>query len=78
MEKVKAFLVLKPGIEQTDEVKDSIYEHCIKNIARYAMPYEFEYRGSLPRTLVGKVAYTVLEQEERTKLGDGEALGSLA
>ncbi|MDX9888393.1 MAG: AMP-binding protein [Anaerovoracaceae bacterium] len=78
MEKVKAFLVLKPGIEETDEVKDSIYEHCIKNIARYAMPYEFEYRESLPRTLVGKVAYTVLEQEELTKLGDAEALGSLA
>lgn len=78
MEKVKAFLVLKPGIEQTDEVKDSIYEHCIKNIAKYAMPFEFEYRESLPRTLVGKVAYTVLEQEELTRLGEAEALGSLA
>ena len=31
------------------------------------MPYEFEFRESLPKTLVGKVAYTILEDEERKK-----------
>lgn len=67
MQKVKAFIVLKSGIEATDEVKTSIYEHCKKNIAKYAMPYEFEYRDELPKTLVGKVAYTVLEKEEEQK-----------
>lgn len=78
IQKVKAFLVLKPGTEETDQIKDSIYEHCIRNIARYAMPYEFEYRESLPKTLVGKVAYTVLEQEELEKIGEAEPVGSLA
>jgi long-chain acyl-CoA synthetase len=38
-------------------------EHCKKNIAKYAMPHEFEYRPDLPRTLVGKVAYIELEKE---------------
>ena len=78
IQKVKAFLVLKPGVEETDEIRDSIYEHCVKNIAKYAMPYEFEYRETLPQTLVGKVAYTVLEQEELEKLGEAEPVGSLA
>ena len=67
VQKVKAFVVLKPGYEPTDEVKSQIYGHCVKNIAKYAMPYEFEYRESLPQTLVGKVAYTVLEKEEEAK-----------
>lgn len=64
-QKVKAFIVLKPEVHISDQVKKSVKEYCEKNIARYAMPYEFEYRESLPKTLVGKVAYTVLEEEER-------------
>lgn len=67
IQKVKAFVVLRPEIEPTDAVKKDIEEHCRKNIAKYAMPYEFEYRESLPQTLVGKVAYTVLEKEEHEK-----------
>lgn len=67
IQKVKAFIVLKPDVRPTDEIKDSIRSHCEKNIAKYAMPYEFEYRESLPKTLVGKVAYTILEAEEREK-----------
>ena len=68
IQKVKAFIVLRDGAEATDEIKASILEHCKKNIAKYAMPYDFEYRDTLPKTLVGKVAYTVLEQEEAEKL----------
>ena len=68
IQKVKAFIVLKPGVKETAKVKADIKKHCAKNIARYAMPYEFEYRDSLPQTLVGKVAYTVLEKEELEKI----------
>jgi len=68
MQKVKAFVVLKKGVKETEEIKEEIYRHCLKNIAKYAMPYEFEYREKLPQTLVGKVAYTVLEMEEHAKL----------
>lgn len=64
MSRLKAFIVLKDGIAPTDEIKASIREFCKKNIAVYAMPKEFVYRESLPLTKVGKVAYTVLEQEE--------------
>ena len=60
MQKVKAFVVLKDGIADTPEVRESILEHCRANIAKYAMPAELEIRDSLPTTLVGKVAYTKL------------------
>lgn len=68
MQKVKAFIVLKPGFSPTEEIKASIKAHCEKSIAKYAMPREFEYRDSLPKTLVGKVAYRELEKEEEKKL----------
>ena len=60
MQKVKAFVVLAKGWENTPETMDSIMEHCRKHIAKYAMPYMIEVRESLPTTLVGKVAYTQL------------------
>ncbi len=67
MQKIKAFVMLQDGVEPTKEVLESLREHCRKNIARYAMPYDIEIRKTLPKTLVGKVAYTVLEQEEAKK-----------
>lgn len=67
MQKVKAFVVLKEGYIPDDTVKNDILEYCKKNIAKYAMPYDVEFRSELPKTLVGKVAYTVLEKEEAAK-----------
>ena len=60
MQKVKAFVVLKDGVENTPELIEDIMAHCRKNVAKYAMPYTIEVRDSLPTTLVGKVAYTQL------------------
>lgn len=68
IQKVKAFVTLKPGIEPSDKTKDAILAYCRKNIAKYAMPYDIEFREQLPKTLVGKVAYRVLETEELEKL----------
>ena len=68
MQKVKAFVMLKPGFPATEETKQSILAHCRKNIAKYAMPYDVEFRENLPTTLVGKVAYRVLEDEELKKI----------
>ena len=65
--KVKAFVVLRPGVEPSDKIKEEILEHCRKNISKYAMPREIEFRTELPKTLVGKVAYRKLEEEEEAK-----------
>ena len=66
-QRIKAFIVLRDGENATEAVKASILEHCKKNISKYAMPSEIEYRGELPKTLVGKVAYLKLEEEEQLK-----------
>ena len=64
MQKVKAFVVLRPGYEPSDAVKQEILDYSRQHIAKYAMPYDIEFRPELPKTLVGKVAYRVLEEEE--------------
>jgi len=67
MQKVKAFVKLAAGVEANDETKNAILEHCRRNVAKYAMPYDIEFRDEMPKTLVGKVAYRVLEEEELKK-----------
>ena len=68
IQKVKAFVMLKPGVEPTQANKDILMAYCRKNIAKYALPYDIEFREQLPKTLVGKVAYRVLEEEELAKI----------
>ena len=67
MQKVKAFVVLKPGYEASDTTREMLMDYCRKHVAKYAMPYDIEFRDDLPKTLVGKVAYRVLEEEMEKK-----------
>ncbi|MBR5224949.1 MAG: AMP-binding protein, partial [Clostridia bacterium] len=68
MQKVKAFVKLAQGVEPTEETKQAILDHCRKHVAKYAMPCDVEFREEMPKTLVGKVAYRVLEEEELGKI----------
>ncbi len=68
MQKVKAFVMLKPGVPRTQETRDELLTYCREHIAKYAMPYDIEFREELPKTLVGKVAYRQLEEEELAKI----------
>ena len=68
MQKVKAFIMLKPGSLPNEENKQILMDYARKNIAKYALPYDIEFRPDLPKTLVGKVAYRQLEEEELAKL----------
>ena len=72
MQKVKAFVTLKPGIPANAETKEQLMDYCRKHIAKYAMPYDIEFKDSMPKTLVGKVAYRVLEEEELARIRDNE------
>lgn len=67
MHVVKAFVVLRQGVEPSDKIKEEIIENCKKNISKYGVPKEIEFRDALPKTLVGKVAYRQLEEEEAAK-----------
>ena len=60
---IRAYVVPMPGVEPTEELKQEILDHCSRHIAKYALPRELVWRTELPKTLVGKVAYRVLEEE---------------
>ena len=65
----KAYIVLKEGVEGNAQEKANIKDFCTKNMAKYMIPKEIEFRDSLPKTMVGKVDYKVLEREnEKSKM----------
>ena len=66
-QKVKAFVTLWPGVSPDKGTKRELIEYCKKYIAAYAVPCEIEFRDEMPKTLVGKVAYRQLEEEELKK-----------
>lgn len=68
MQKVKAIVKLAAGVEESEATKQAILDHCRKHVAKYAMPYDIAFRDDMPKTLVGKVAYRVLEEEELAKI----------
>ena len=59
-ERIKAFVVLKPGETATEE---EILEYCRQNLAYYKVPKFIEFRQELPKTMVGKVLRRVLVEE---------------
>ena len=68
IQKVKAYVKLAAGAVATEATRQILLEHCRRHVAKYAMPYDIEFRDEMPKTLVGKVAYRVLEEEELAKL----------
>ena len=67
MQRPKVFVTLKPGVEPSEATRQAIMDYAAKHIAKYAMPKDLEFRETLPKTLVGKVAYRQLEEEEEAK-----------
>ncbi len=78
MQRVKVFIVPKPGVAPNEETRERIRAYASKNIAKYAMPKEIEFREQLPKTLVGKVAYRQLEEEELSKIKAAEEAAASA
>ncbi len=64
-ERVKAYVVLKPGMTATEE---EIIEFCRQNLAPYKVPKFVEFRKELPKSTVGKVLRRVLIEEEMKRL----------
>ena len=67
-ETVKAYIVLKPGVQATPE---EIIEHCKGKLAGFKVPRQVEFRTELPKTMVGKVLRRVLVEEEKKKQAAG-------
>ena len=68
IERVKAIVVLKDQTKKGPAMADELIRHCREHLIKWSCPREVEFRDSLPLTRVGKIAYTVLEQEEIAKL----------
>jgi len=69
-EQVKAYIVLKDGYKETDEMKAEIKEFCRQNVAPYKVPKHIEFRKELPETLVGKVLRKDLKDIEARRRGE--------
>ena len=46
----------------------ALIDHCRESLIKWSCPREVEFRETLPMTLVGKIAYKELEEEEIEKL----------
>jgi long-chain acyl-CoA synthetase len=68
-EKVKAFIVLKPGYQPSEKLKQELTEHARKSLAPYKVPKFIEFRSEVPTSLVGKVLKRPLREEEQRKTG---------
>ncbi|HLA44665.1 MAG TPA: AMP-binding protein, partial [Aggregatilineales bacterium] len=62
-QKVKAFVVPRPG---TDLTKEELIELCRRRLDEYAVPWEIEFREQLPKSFVGKVLRRMLVEEPET------------
>jgi len=59
-ETVAAYVVLKPGQSVTEEELD---RYCRANLAAYKVPRIYEFRESLPKSMVGKVLKRELREQ---------------
>ncbi len=63
----KAFIVLNKGFSKNEKLIEELKDLCNKNLPKYAKVQEYEFRKSLPRTMVGKVDFRKLQQENNEK-----------
>jgi len=63
----KAYIALKQGYKDTPKLREELLTLCQKNLATYAIPVYFEFRKSLPKTMIGKVDFRKLQQENNEK-----------
>lgn len=66
---VKAFVVLRPGYQPSDQLARELQDH-VKNVtAPYKYPREIEFVQDLPKTISGKIRRTELRRREMEKKG---------
>ncbi|MFA6032940.1 MAG: AMP-binding protein [Myxococcota bacterium] len=68
VQRVKAFVVLKDISKASPAMEKSLIAYCQENLLKWSCPREIEFRADLPKTLIGKIAFNTLEQEELAKL----------
>ncbi|MGV3720417.1 MAG: acetate--CoA ligase [Actinomycetota bacterium] len=64
LEVVKAFILLKPGFQASDELHREIYGFARKRLGAVVAPKEIEFVDTLPRTRSGKIMRRLLRARE--------------
>ena len=67
IERVKAFVVPKPGIVADRALADELIAHCRGQLIKWSCPREVEFRESLPTTRLGKIDYRALAEAEHAR-----------
>ena len=62
-QRVQAYVVPRDGVTADDALREKILEELRLHVASYALPKQIIFRDELPKTLVGKVSYRLLEEE---------------
>jgi benzoate-CoA ligase len=62
--KPKAFVVLKPGVQPSDELAEELKAHVKTRLAPYKYPRWVEFVTELPKTATGKIQRHVLRARE--------------
>jgi long-subunit acyl-CoA synthetase (AMP-forming) len=65
---VKAFIVLAPDYEPSDELAEEIKTFVRDRLSAYAYPRRIEFVADLPKTLTGKIRRIVLRQLELERM----------
>ena len=68
VERVKAFIVLKDKSLESEEKAKEIIDHCRGSLIKWSCPREVAFTDELPKTLVGKIAFKELEEQEIERL----------
>jgi len=63
-ESIKAFVILKKGVEPSDRLKEDIKQHVRQVLGAIAVPDEIEFVEKLPKTRSGKIMRRVLKAQE--------------
>jgi acetyl-CoA synthetase len=61
---VKAFIVLKPGVRESDDLQNEIKDFVKTRLAAHEFPREIEFMSELPLTATGKIIRKELRQRE--------------
>jgi acetyl-CoA synthetase len=62
---VKAYVVLMPGIEESEALKEALQDHVRTRLAAHEYPREVEFLEALPMTTTGKVIRRELRERAR-------------
>jgi acyl-coenzyme A synthetase/AMP-(fatty) acid ligase len=70
---VKAFVILAPNHQPSEQLVVDLQEHVKKVTAPYKYPREVEFTTELPKTISGKIRRVELRQRERDRKAVGRA-----